>query len=39
MTITGGQKKDITKVVHESFTGIKTEDNVSENTFNTTDNN
>ena len=39
MTITGGQKKDITKVVHESFTGIKTEDNVSENAFNTTDNN
>ncbi|WP_295154671.1 polymer-forming cytoskeletal protein [uncultured Brachyspira sp.] len=33
MTITGGQKKDITKVVQESFTGIKTieEDN---NTFN-----
>ncbi|ASJ20997.1 bactofilin family protein [Brachyspira hampsonii] len=26
MTITGGQKKDITKVVHESFTGIKIED-------------
>ena len=32
MTITGGQKKDITKVVHESFTGIKMEDEVSENT-------
>ena len=31
MTITGGQKKDITKVVHESFTGIKAEDEVSEN--------
>ncbi|OEJ14396.1 cell shape determination protein [Brachyspira hampsonii] len=38
MTITGGQKKDITKVVHESFTGIKIEDEVSENN-NTSDNN
>ncbi|WP_157153681.1 bactofilin family protein [Brachyspira murdochii] len=27
MTITGGQKKDISKVVEESFTGVKTEDN------------
>ncbi|WP_300367951.1 polymer-forming cytoskeletal protein [Brachyspira sp.] len=26
MTITGGQKKDITKVVQESFTGMKIED-------------
>ncbi|PTY39667.1 bactofilin family protein [Brachyspira hampsonii] len=39
MTITGGQKKDITKVVHESFTGIKIEDEVSENNNNTSDNN
>ncbi|MEI0700379.1 polymer-forming cytoskeletal protein [Brachyspira intermedia] len=38
MTITGGQKKDITKVVHESFTGIKIEDEASENN-NTSDNN
>ena len=37
MTITGGQKKDITKVVHESFTGIKIEDEMSENN-NTSDN-
>lgn len=28
MTITGGQKKDITKVVEESFTGIKIDDNI-----------
>ncbi|WP_300758590.1 polymer-forming cytoskeletal protein [uncultured Brachyspira sp.] len=27
MTITGGQKKDISKVVEESFTGVKSEDN------------
>lgn len=27
MTITGGQKKDISKVVQESFTGVKIEDN------------
>ncbi|MEI0517180.1 bactofilin family protein [Brachyspira murdochii] len=27
MTITGGQKKDISKVVEESFTGVKIEDN------------
>lgn len=32
MTITGGQKKDITKVVQESFTGIKIEEDI--NTFN-----
>lgn len=32
MTITGGQKKDITKVVQESFTGIKIEED--NNTFN-----
>ena len=38
MTITGGQKKDITKVVHESFTGIKIEDEMSENNNNTSDN-
>ena len=38
MTITGGQKKDITKVVHESFTGIKIEDEASENNY-TSDNN
>lgn len=31
MTITGGQKKDITKVVHESFTGIKAEDETANN--------
>lgn len=36
MTITGGQKKDITKVVQESFTGIKIEDEISDN--NTSDN-
>ena len=35
MTITGGQKKDITKVVQESFTGIKIEDEeFSNNTVN-----
>ena len=39
MTITGGQKKDITKVVHESFTGIKIEDEPLENNNNTSDNN
>ncbi|TVL38210.1 cell shape determination protein [Brachyspira hyodysenteriae] len=51
MTITGGQKKDITKVVQESFTGIKVEDDTSEsnnnfdngvssnNTYNTDNNN
>lgn len=31
MTITGGQKKDITKVVQESFTGVKIEDEFSDN--------
>lgn len=31
MTITGGQKKDITKVVQESFTGIKAEDETANN--------
>lgn len=37
MTITGGQKKDITKVVEESFTGVKTEDiAIEENNNNTT---
>ncbi|KLI22015.1 bactofilin family protein [Brachyspira hyodysenteriae] len=51
MTITGGQKKDITKVVQESFTGIKVEDDTPEgnnnfdngvssnNTYNTDNNN
>ena len=37
MTITGGQKKDITKVVEESFTGVKVEDiAIEENNNNTT---
>ncbi|MEI0607045.1 polymer-forming cytoskeletal protein [Brachyspira pulli] len=37
MTITGGQKKDITKVVEESFTGVKAEDiAIEENNNNTT---
>ena len=37
MTITGGQKKDITKVVEESFTGLKAEDiAIEENNNNTT---
>ena len=34
MTITGGQKKDITKVVEESFTGVKAEDIVIEDNNN-----
>ena len=36
MTITGGQKKDITKVVEESFTGVKAEDIAIEENNNTT---
>ena len=36
MTITGGQKKDITKVVEESFTGIKAEDIATEENNNNT---
>ncbi len=35
MTITGGQKKDITKVVEESFTGVKAEDIAIEENNNT----
>ncbi|PCG20924.1 polymer-forming cytoskeletal protein [Brachyspira sp. G79] len=36
MTITGGQKKDISKVVEESFTGVKMEDNSFDNANNST---